>query len=364
MKAVVKTYLNIRTGKPEVNVDNNPGFYKPGEEIEIAEVVIGDKYKGINTWYKLVNGSYVWSGGVSEIKNPITPQLSSNASVRFNYNQLLKDIPNEWKVTAGNEIKLAILDGGFNIHHADLVSNIIDTYNAVDKSKNVLPDDVGNSFHGSSIAGIIAASSKSPEGIIGIAPLVKLILVKISDNGRIKPEFVKEGLDYVLRKTDASVINLSLSIDPEDYKPFRDDFITLFQSAESKNIIIVASAGENSSLLNDRENILFPADEVQCISVGAVNDKLISKNPNPKFNNRVGFIIPNIQLLSCGPVGNNYATIGDSSMAAAVLSGTCALLKSFTTNPIARKETEEKLHEALKPFNSQISLSELSIYHA
>ena len=48
-------------------MDNNPGYYLPGEEISIVEKVIGDKYKGNNIWYKLENGSYVWSGGVNEI---------------------------------------------------------------------------------------------------------------------------------------------------------------------------------------------------------------------------------------------------------------------------------------------------------
>ena len=72
MKATVNTYLNIRTGTPEILPNNNLGnrYYCPGDVIDIAEVVAGQVYKGNSIWYKLQDGSFVWSGGV--LSNPET----------------------------------------------------------------------------------------------------------------------------------------------------------------------------------------------------------------------------------------------------------------------------------------------------
>lgn len=64
MKAVVKTYLNIRTGAPAIEFNNNPGYYNPGDEVEILQPVVGEMYKENCIWYLLKNGAFVWSGGI------------------------------------------------------------------------------------------------------------------------------------------------------------------------------------------------------------------------------------------------------------------------------------------------------------
>jgi lysozyme len=74
MKARVSTFLNIRTGSPEVLPNNNPGFFKPGDVITVTSKVIGQTVKGNNAWYKLEDGSFVWSGGISAIEEDIVPK--------------------------------------------------------------------------------------------------------------------------------------------------------------------------------------------------------------------------------------------------------------------------------------------------
>ncbi|MDO9373616.1 MAG: hypothetical protein Q7T76_04335 [Ferruginibacter sp.] len=68
MKALVKTYLNIRTDHPAIELDNNPGYYDPGEEIEVLGTVIGQPYKGNSIWYRLTNNAFVWSGGIDGVE--------------------------------------------------------------------------------------------------------------------------------------------------------------------------------------------------------------------------------------------------------------------------------------------------------
>lgn len=75
MKARVVKYLNIRSSSPEVLPDNNPGFFNPGVVIDVTEKVIGQNVKGNNVWYKLDDGSFVWSGGIASIAENIPPKI-------------------------------------------------------------------------------------------------------------------------------------------------------------------------------------------------------------------------------------------------------------------------------------------------
>ncbi len=68
MRALVKTYLNIRTDYPAIQLNNNPGYYKPGEEIDVTDTVIGQQYKGNSIWFRLPNNAFVWSGGIDGIE--------------------------------------------------------------------------------------------------------------------------------------------------------------------------------------------------------------------------------------------------------------------------------------------------------
>src|SRR5687767_13561026 len=65
-KARVNAYLNLRTGSPQILLNNNPGgqYLVPGQVVEIKRTVIGQEYKGNNIWHELADGSFVWAGGV------------------------------------------------------------------------------------------------------------------------------------------------------------------------------------------------------------------------------------------------------------------------------------------------------------
>jgi lysozyme len=75
MKARVLKFLNIRSGAPAVLADNNPGFFNPGEVIEISEKVMGQSVNGNNVWYKLSDGGFVWSGGLVTVGENLAPAI-------------------------------------------------------------------------------------------------------------------------------------------------------------------------------------------------------------------------------------------------------------------------------------------------
>lgn len=55
--------LYKRRTKPSVNSEK-AGFFALGEAVKIIDVVIGDLYEGVKTWYELEGGFYSWSGGI------------------------------------------------------------------------------------------------------------------------------------------------------------------------------------------------------------------------------------------------------------------------------------------------------------
>jgi len=352
----------------------------------------GESWKGIDTWYFKTNSNgekqYYWGGGVEVLSDENAKGDADNADgtdkddnlsgpnagdrlddsgglsdleAAFNYNNLINHIPDEWKITLGDKVKIAILDAGFNIGHPDLSNSVIATYNAIDKSADVSPDPT-DIDHGSCVAGLVSSKSSNSNGITGIAPASQLILIKISDNGHISPANILEGLDYALNTANADIINLSLSLDNEEFAKDRDKFLNLFNTAAKKGIIIIASAGENSGLLNNHDTILQPANEDYCLSIGTVNEKFLENNTSPIFNSRVNYLMPYMALQSCAGQEDTYANIDNSSMAAAVLTGTSALLRSFLRKRIEKQQFAHQLNLAFSPFATDISQSQLSIY--
>src|SRR5260221_4446824 len=92
MEGRVNRYLNIRTGEPRVLPNNNPGFLRPNDTIDVIGIVIGDVYRGNNVWYKLKDGSYVWSGGVDRLNDDLHSAVSTKPGrvIQFDFPTLVK----------------------------------------------------------------------------------------------------------------------------------------------------------------------------------------------------------------------------------------------------------------------------------
>lgn len=117
--------------------------------------------------------------------------------------------PGAWKAGySGTHAKVAVLDGGFLTHNAEIAPNIIGTQNFIDGEEVEYHGAEGFS-HGSHVAGTIAAVSNG-RGVVGVAPHAQLLLVKVlADNGSGPWSALINGLVYA-SKQHANVINLSL----------------------------------------------------------------------------------------------------------------------------------------------------------
>ncbi|MEW5927101.1 MAG: S8 family serine peptidase [Gemmatimonadota bacterium] len=191
--------------------------------------------------------------------------------------------PEVWKAGfTGRGVRVAIVDGGLYADHADLSAN-------VDRaaSRSFVPgfawdQDAGTFWHGTHVAGIVAAGDNGVGGI-GIAPGATLIGVKVL-HGNVGPfDGIIAGVYYAATPREqggagAHVVNLSLglSIDAAD-REVRADLRELEKAmdratryARRQGATVIASAGNDArSFDQDRTWVGVPAQSAHVLAVSA-----------------------------------------------------------------------------------------------
>lgn len=179
-------------------------------------------------------------------------------------------------------------------------------------SPDPIPEDQGN--HGTSVAGIIAASANNKIGIAGLAYKSKILTAKAFDaTGNAESDDIANAIMYAV-SNGAKIINLS----------FGDTFQSLLikdviQYAHSLGCIIVASSGnENNSLPH------FPSDYENVISVGASNEKGLRSSIS-NYGVNLSILAPGEDILTTAPNGD-YRRVSGTSFSAPYVSAAIALL--------------------------------------
>jgi hypothetical protein len=314
MKVIVTKYLNVRVGKPSVNAPCYQ-YLAPGSELKVDGTLYkGDKYEGIDTWMKDAAGNYYWSGGV-ESHYPVNTE-----ALDFWFDQLkIKDIWNTYK-EKGDKSTVLILDSGINNNLSvfkDVIVNGIKNF-AVN-SQNTYSNDKNS--HGTHCAGLIASVSSDYK--VGVAPLSKLLVCKVTENGQLKngTELKNALREYLITDYKFDVISISQTIVQED-----TDLQQLIQAHINNKKIVVAAIGNNSTLQNSNWK-RFPGYFDDCISVGACeSNNLLSKytcTPDKATIFAYGSNIGSYQK-------NEFPEpLTGTSQATAIVAGICSLIVSF-----------------------------------
>jgi len=248
-----------------------------------------------------------------------------------------------WDITKGDSsVLIAIIDTGVDWAHPDLAANILK-----DNSGKVVgydfgglngtPDDDPNedkepsgklAYHGTHVAGIVAAVTDNKIGIASIGYNCTILPVKTSRsdkrdaNGYPYVYYGFEGIKYAADK-GAKVINCSWG--SSSFSRYEQEVIDY---ATSKGSLVVASAGNENTKAS-----FFPGSYKGVLSVvwGEINDK---RYPGATYGINTDVLAPGTSIFSTYPTYTNipYRTLSGSSMAAPLVAGVAGLVASKFPN--------------------------------
>ncbi len=197
-----------------------------------------------------------------------------------------------------------------------------------------------DAMHGTHVAGIIAGSRNNEIGINGIAKNVRIMTIRAVPDGDERDKDVANAIRYAV-ENGASIINMSFGKGESPYKEVVDDAIRF---AEKNDVLIVHAAGNSNENISEAEN--YPNDYFRkpkgflffkkkqpknYLSIGASGpskeDDMVASFSNYSKKD-VDVFAPGVMMLSSVP-DDNYEISQGTSMAAPVISGVAAVLRSY-----------------------------------
>lgn len=192
-----------------------------------------------------------------------------------------------------------------------------------------------DSFHGTHVAGIIAAARNNGVGMDGVAADVRIMAVRCVPAGDERDKDVANAIRYAV-DNGAKIINMSFGKRYSWDKKVVDDAV---KYAESKGVLLIHAAGNDNVDLDVTNN--FPCKKfaekgkaANFMDVGALSWKSDEKIVAPFSNygkKTVDIFSPGVDIYSTAPK-NNYKDASGTSMAAPVTAGAAAVLKSYYPN--------------------------------
>jgi len=222
------------------------------------------------------NQAFVPLSGYSVVVGGAGPVVGASES--FRAAQWAPDAikaPAAWQLGAqGAGARVAILDGGIHSAHADIAPNLDVARSVSFVSGQPFNSDVGDFWHGTHVAGIVAAPANGI-GTVGIAPQATLIGVKVLHAGVGDFSAIIGGIYYAASPiasggAGADVVNMSLgavfSKKAAGAKALIKALNRATDFADKRGVLLIASAGNN----------YFNFDQTQFVSVPAMSNHVLS----------------------------------------------------------------------------------------
>jgi cell wall-associated protease len=190
-------------------------------------------------------------------------------------------------------------------------------------------------LHGTHVAGIIGAERNNGKGTDGIADNVKLMIIRAVPDGDEYDKDIALAIKYAV-DNGAKVINMSFGKEISPQKKWVDEAV---RYAELKDVLLIHAAGndgENNDTTNNFPNPDLTTLHLKAsnfITVGASSDPNIKGDYIADFSNygkkTVDVFAPGVKIYSTVPAGNAYRFEQGTSMAAPVVSGIAAVIRSY-----------------------------------
>ena len=241
-----------------------------------------------------------------------------------------------WSITKGSpDVKVAVIDDGIEASHPMFKGRIVDAYNVFTQNNRL---SLGQG-HGTHTAGLAAGSADFyASGAAGVAPNCKLMPVQVFDNNLCPLSALVAGTMYAIHH-GADVVNISIGpsfkglnqlpvaqqdeIAKRQFKNVEKLWARVCTLAAKKNCILVFAAGNDdilSSIPPENRN-------ASAIVVAAVDENLYPTDFT-NYGPCSDISAPGKGIYSSYPSGG-FKMFDGTSMAAPIVSGTIALMKSL-----------------------------------
>jgi serine protease len=264
-------------------------------------------------------------------------------------------LPAAWNTTIGSPATIvAVVDTGIRSDHPDIARRLVPGFDFISSPSRAndgdgLDDDpfdpgdapsssLGGSFHGTHVAGTIAAATDNGRGVAGVTWRTSIMPLRVLGLGGGTIFDVAQAIRFAaglpnasdtLPREPARIINLSLTASGDD--PILRSAV---DAAADAGALVVVAAGNTG-----RDNVLSPAVFENALSVAAT-DRLGAPARYSSFGAAIDVAAPGGDtrrdrdadgrpdgILSTRlPDGADYALLQGTSMAAAHVSGVAALL--------------------------------------
>ena len=291
--------FSVRTA-PGISVEESLGLLRQNGDVEAVRPDYRVRLADVpnDTYFQSYQYSLQNRGAFIDLGGGISFTTTAGADI--------KAVP-AWDVEkGGGELVIAVLDTGVDMTHPDLEDKIVSSgYDFANEDAEASDDH----WHGTHVAGIVAAATGNSAGVAGVAWNCRILPVKVVDaSGEGYYSWIIDGIIWATDQ-GADVINLSLGGDVAD--PFLEDACAY---AHDRGVLIAAAAG------NDAGGVLYPAaydDTVLAVAASDYNDAIASFS---NFGPQIDVAAPGVWVL--GPVPQTY--VGPDELPYVFASGTSA----------------------------------------
>ncbi|RZK50017.1 MAG: peptidase S8 [Pedobacter sp.] len=211
--------------------------------------------------------------------------------------------------------------------------------------------------HGTHVAGIIGADRTNSLGIKGVADQVLIMGVRNTPNGDERDKDVANAIRYAV-DNGAKVINMSFGKSFVWDKAVVDEAV---KYAVSKDVLIVQAAGNENKDIDVEPNYpsrIYLNGEVAkgYITVGASsweNNENLKADFSNYGKNNVDVFAPGVKIYSTIPE-NKYKAENGTSMAAPVVAGVAALIRSYYPT-LTAVQVKEIILKSVTKVNGNVS---------
>ncbi len=224
--------------------------------------------------------------------------------------------PGNFPTTGGTRV--AVIDTGIDRAHIDLMSKVKACASAVAAIGLVVNGSCSDdNFHGTHVAGTVAATTNNGLGVAGTAPDAELAIFKALNAAGVG--FVGDiaaGITWSWKTANAKIISMSLGA-----KKSSDTQARAVKEAHAAGVLIIAAAGNGYDAAPN-----YPAYYSEVMSVASFNQAGVISDFST-CNSDVEIAAPGEDIWSTFPE-NTYGVISGTSMATPHVAGAAALLMS------------------------------------